>query len=142
MYQWQNLTLFLAAFGASAVLDQTSNNNLTSIIPAKYLPDRFRAAQDGEVMIQNFIIASVDFLIADSPHARDLVKEALGSELSPSLYSRLFKQLHAYVLFDYGWHDEMLMCSVVSSTISQRRRTSLMMGNSLRKTSSWCSSSR
>lgn len=95
MYQWQNLTLFLAAFGASATLDQYSNKDLLSIIPAKYLPDRFRAPQDGEEMVQNLIVASVDFLIADSPHAREIVKEALGSELSPKLYSFLFKQLHA-----------------------------------------------
>ena len=94
MYQWQNLTLFLAAFGTSATLEHSSEKSLLDIIPAKYLPDRFRAEQDGEGMIQTFIVNSVDFLIAESPHAREIVKEALGSELNPGLYSTLFRHLH------------------------------------------------
>ena len=95
MDQWQNLTLFLASFGAVSVLDQVNTGaTLANVIPIKYLPDRFRILQDGEAMIHNFIVSSVEFLISRNPRARDTVKEALGSELTPRLYPRLFKQLN------------------------------------------------
>ncbi|TDL29911.1 hypothetical protein BD410DRAFT_780416, partial [Rickenella mellea] len=94
LFQWQNLTLFLAAFGAAGASEDLNSHLLTSIIPANHLPDRFRVLQDGDEIIKNFITSAVDFLIADSVHARDCAKEALGAELSPRLYSRLFKRLN------------------------------------------------
>lgn len=95
MDQWQNLTLFLASFSAVSVLDQVNTcATLANVIPIKYLPDRFRVLQDREAMIHSFIKSSVEFLISRNPQARDTVKEALGSELTPRLYPRLFKQVN------------------------------------------------
>ena len=95
MDQWQNLTLFLASFGAVSVLEQAQTGiTLANRIPIHHLPDRFRVLHDGETYIQNFIQWSVEFLISNIPRARDTVKEALGSELNPRLYPRLFRSLN------------------------------------------------
>lgn len=94
LHQWQNLTLFLAAFGDACLSQDLDSSALTSIIPASCLPDRFRILQDSEDIMKTYITSSVDFLVADSVNAREVAKEALGSELSSSMYPRLIRRLN------------------------------------------------
>ncbi|KAH8118768.1 hypothetical protein DFH11DRAFT_1839273 [Phellopilus nigrolimitatus] len=96
-YQWQNLTWFLASFGAVSITEEPGNNSLVNSMPAQFVPDRFRAPQDGRLMLNDFMSSTVESLLAELAIARDTAKEALGSELNPRLYDRLFKQLNEVV---------------------------------------------
>ena len=97
LWQWQNLTLFLAAFGAACSSDHIDLCGLTEIIPGNYLADRFRTLHDVDEVVKRFIISTVDLLIAENIPSRECAKEALGNELNPRLYSILFRRLNEYV---------------------------------------------
>ena len=94
--QWRNLTLFLAAFGGACVNDGQEVGSLTTIVPTKYLPDEMRVAQDPSLMVEKFVMDLTDLLVVDSMQVREVAREALGSELSPRLYSRLVRHLDEY----------------------------------------------
>lgn len=79
-------------------MEQYTGKTLTTTLPISEIPDRFRIPQDSVRMLQEFMAATVEFLISELPVARDAAKEALGSELNPRLYARLFKQLNEYAL--------------------------------------------
>lgn len=83
----------MASFGAVSVMEDLTSD-LVKMFPTHELPDRVRISQDGNFMLQDFIASTVEFLVSEVPLARDTAKEALGSELSPRLFSRLFKQLY------------------------------------------------
>ena len=63
------------------------------VLSIEDLPDRFRIPQDGEMMMQDFLTSTVECLVSEYAIARDTAKEALGSELNPRMYGRLFKHL-------------------------------------------------
>jgi hypothetical protein len=56
-----------------------------------------RVPQDSKALVGTFVTDLTDLLIADSMPVREVAREALGSELSPRLYSRLVKHLDEYV---------------------------------------------
>ncbi|KAA1466679.1 hypothetical protein DENSPDRAFT_831556 [Dentipellis sp. KUC8613] len=91
--QWQNLTLFLAACGSACLEEEHNPTGLQSIIPSELLPDSMRVLKDPRDLINTFVTYLIDLLVSDSSMARDISKEALGSELSPRLYGKLFKHL-------------------------------------------------
>lgn len=95
--QWRNLTLFLAAFGGACVQDFHDPAALLTIIPAQYLPDEMRVLQNPMNMVSTFITDLTDLLIAESAQVREVARDALGSELSPRLYAKLFRHLDEYV---------------------------------------------
>ncbi|KAG6336483.1 hypothetical protein ID866_2597 [Astraeus odoratus] len=92
-YQWRNLTLFLAAYGGATVQEQHNPASLTTVIPAEYLPDEMRALRDPEELVNTFIVFLTNALVDENVRVRDVAREALGSELSPRLFSKLFKHL-------------------------------------------------
>ena len=92
-YQWQNLTLFMASYGAVSVSEDL-RQALQDRVPISELPDRLRVAHDGNFMLTDFLTTTVDTLLFDIPMARDTAKEALVTELHPKLFARLFKLLH------------------------------------------------
>ena len=83
----------MASFGAVSVMEDLTSE-LVKLFPTHELPDRVRIPQEGNLMIQEFIQSTVESLVWDVPLARDTAKEALGSELNPRLFNRLFKQLY------------------------------------------------
>ncbi|KAH0828799.1 hypothetical protein J3R83DRAFT_3247 [Lanmaoa asiatica] len=94
-FQWRNLALFLAAFGGATVHDEHDEHEpgaLTAVILAEFLPDEMRVLRDpGELNISiEFLTAA---LVDDTILVREVVREALGSELSPRPFARLFKHL-------------------------------------------------
>ncbi|KAF8872759.1 hypothetical protein BD779DRAFT_1679537 [Infundibulicybe gibba] len=93
IYQWQNLTLFLAALGGACVQDGQDLTPLTEVIPENYIPDKMRVLQDPTPLVGNFIFDLTNFLMAPETQYRDTAREALGAELSPRLYSKLLKHL-------------------------------------------------
>ncbi|THH13571.1 hypothetical protein EW146_g6666 [Bondarzewia mesenterica] len=92
-HQWQNLTLFLAACGSACLVEQHEPDALQALIPAHLLPDSMRVLKDPRDLVGTFVTYLIDLLVSDSVMAREISKEALGSELSPRLYTKLFKHL-------------------------------------------------
>lgn len=92
-FQWQNLTLFLAAFGGACVQEEQDTESLTSIIPPQFLPDEMRVPKSPSALIGIFVANLSDLLVTEDVQLRDAAKDALGTELSPRLYSRLLKHL-------------------------------------------------
>jgi neurofibromin 1 len=91
-FQWQNLALFLAALGGVCIQeDQEDLNNLTSVIPAQYLPDEMRVLQNPVVLMQHFVTDLTNFVVAEDRQVREIARDALGAELSPGIYSPLIK---------------------------------------------------
>ena len=71
---------------------------LQKIISPSLLPDSMRVLKDPRDLVGTFVVYLIDLLLSDSVMAREISKEALGSELSPRLYAKLFKHLDEYVL--------------------------------------------
>ncbi|KAL4081516.1 hypothetical protein V8B97DRAFT_1923406 [Scleroderma yunnanense] len=92
-YQWKNLTLFLAAFGGATVQEVHNPSALTVVVPAEYLPDEMRALRDPEELVNTFIEFLTAALVDENVRVREVAREAIGLELSPRLFSKLFKHL-------------------------------------------------
>jgi neurofibromin 1 len=95
--QWKNLTLFLATFGGVCVQEDYDPSALTSVIPPQHLPDELHV-QDPMAMVSTFINDLTDLLIAESTQVREVARDALGNELSPRLYGKLFRHLEELVI--------------------------------------------
>ncbi|KAI0329579.1 hypothetical protein GY45DRAFT_1324865 [Cubamyces sp. BRFM 1775] len=91
--QWQNLTLFLSAFGAACTREPHDPSALTKIIPPMIIPDGCRVLRDPSELLTNFLTDIVNMLVHDSLQVRDIAREALSNEASPRLYGRIIKQL-------------------------------------------------
>ena len=66
---------------------------LISVVPAEYLPDEMRALREPEDLVNTFIEFLTAALVDGNVHVREVAREALGSELSPRLFSKLFRHL-------------------------------------------------
>lgn len=91
--QWRNLTLFLAAASGVCFQEDYDPQALHKLIPIQILPDEMRTMKNPKMLVERFIKELTDFLISDSTNIRETAREALGTELSPSLYGVLFKHL-------------------------------------------------
>jgi len=83
----------LAAFGGATVQDEHEPGALTAVIPAEFLPDEMRVLRDPGELVNVFIEFLTAALVDDDIRVREVAREALGSELSPRLFARLFKHL-------------------------------------------------
>jgi neurofibromin 1 len=85
--------LCLAAFGSTVSRGTHDPRGLTYIIPSKFLPDQMCTLKDPNMLL-NFLLAYlIDSLVSEDLFIREVAKEALGTELSPRLFSRVFKYL-------------------------------------------------
>ncbi|KAG2042146.1 hypothetical protein BDR03DRAFT_978842 [Suillus americanus] len=92
-FQWRNLTLFLAAFGGVTVQEKYDHGALTVAISPEFLLDDMRSLRDPADLVAIFIEFLTGALIDDVVRVREVAREALGSELSPRLFSKLFRHL-------------------------------------------------
>jgi hypothetical protein len=83
----------LAAYSGACALDEQAVPSLTSAVPAQYLPDQMRGLQHPASLASTFISYLTNLLVSDTVEIRDVSRDALGYELSSSLYSRLLKHL-------------------------------------------------
>ncbi|CAK5277391.1 unnamed protein product [Mycena citricolor] len=90
-FAYENLTLLLASLGGACVQDGVDYSFLTSVVPAKYLPDQMRDLQNMEPLVVKFVMAMTDQLVIEDSHLRENARNALGAELSPRLYLRLMR---------------------------------------------------
>jgi hypothetical protein len=67
--------------------------SLTTVIPLQSLPDEMRVMQNPVVLVGTFITSLTNLLVMSDTQIRDVARDALGSELSPRLYSKLLKHL-------------------------------------------------
>ncbi|GBE80125.1 hypothetical protein SCP_0213280 [Sparassis crispa] len=91
--QWQNLTLFMTAFGSACIRDGHDPSALTTTIPSYYLPDQMRVLRDPADLLSSFLTVLIDLLISDTVQHREVAREALSTEVHPRLYTRVFKEL-------------------------------------------------
>lgn len=87
---WQNYTGFLAALGGCC---------LTSDIPEnKGDPRRVSTSSEPATLVEAFMAEMVNLVISDNVFIREGVKEILGADLSPTLYSILFQYLEQQMI--------------------------------------------
>ncbi|KAF8635007.1 hypothetical protein AX15_000591 [Amanita polypyramis BW_CC] len=92
-FQWQNLTLFLAALSGSNTGELIGRAKLTAFIPRLYMPDSIRVMDDPVPLIDAFLSDLTDLLVAPDAQVRDTARDALGAELGPKLYGKVLKYL-------------------------------------------------
>ncbi|PFH50162.1 hypothetical protein AMATHDRAFT_80979 [Amanita thiersii Skay4041] len=92
-FQWQNLTLFLCAFGGGNTTESNDYTKLISKIPRRHLPDNIRVFDDYVPLIDGFLSDLTDLLVIPDMQIRDIAREALGAELGPKLYVKLLRFL-------------------------------------------------
>lgn len=68
---------------------------MATVVAHKFLPDRIRVVQDPLPLVEDFINSLMTLLVTGDTQTRDVVREALGSELSPRLYGKLIKNLES-----------------------------------------------
>ncbi|KAH8826519.1 hypothetical protein DL96DRAFT_1529897 [Flagelloscypha sp. PMI_526] len=99
-FQWQHLTLFLAALcgplvdvesGQDSV--QKLSQELAQIVPKQELPDHLRVLVDPSTLVHRFIADLTDLLLAEDVQLREIARDAMGGELSPRWYGRLLEYL-------------------------------------------------
>jgi hypothetical protein len=95
--QWQNLTLFLAAISGVCLLEGVDFSFLPKSMPAGVLPDKLRAVPNPSQLVYTLINDLVRMLTSEDAQIRDTARDALGTELSPTLYNRLLKRIERYM---------------------------------------------
>ncbi|KAI9476341.1 MAG: hypothetical protein EXX96DRAFT_507481 [Benjaminiella poitrasii] len=102
--EWQNYTGFLAALGGSRLAADTAENessndakwpkgNHGDTNSSNLITNRIASPSRPNSMIDKFIIEMVDLLTSENVMVREGAKDTLGGDLSPSLYSILFRYL-------------------------------------------------
>lgn len=66
---------------------------LTAVVPPENLPDEMRVLRDPDDLVNTFIEFLTAALVDENIRVRDVAREAVGSELSPRLFPKLFKHL-------------------------------------------------
>lgn len=84
---WHNYTGFLASLGGCCLA--SDNQQMTDD------PRRSLTPSEPAVMVDKFISEMVNLLVSENVVMREAVKETLGTDLSPALYSILFRHLEA-----------------------------------------------
>lgn len=100
--EWQNYTGFLAALGGCCLTSSSVPNTPTGLkgrtgsVQMEHAPRRI-SHPDSNNMVDKFVQEMVELLISENVLVREVVKETLGADLSPSLYPNLFRQLEVIV---------------------------------------------
>jgi neurofibromin 1 len=102
--QWQHFTGFLAALaGASLPSNVPPRTNASGENFRRSSVNETKAAQGN---VERYMLDMVQLLVNEQAFVRDVVKQTLGSELSPALYPVLFKQLIYVVSRFFDSHGE------------------------------------
>ncbi|KAF9540942.1 Ras GTPase activating protein ira2 [Mortierella hygrophila] len=102
--EWQHFTGFLAALaGASLPSNAAPRTNASGENFRRSSVNETKAAQGN---VERYMLDMVQLLVNEQVFVRDVVKQTLGSELSPALYPVLFKQLIYVVSRFFDSHGE------------------------------------
>jgi hypothetical protein len=92
---------------------------IDKLVDTRDLPARIKhTTRTPQAIIKQFISQAVDMLVADSVVTRDVIKEALGSELHPLLYPLLFAQLNTFVVPFGSYYSYAILINYVFSHIT------------------------
>ena len=90
--EWHNYTGFLSALGGVCVFaSQSSAAGRNGFLAQQSAESNYQA------LVEKFLSEMVDLLVCDSVYVREIVKETLGADLSPRLYTILFQYLETIV---------------------------------------------
>ncbi|KAF8943228.1 Ras GTPase activating protein ira2 [Haplosporangium gracile] len=102
--EWRHFTGFLAALaGASLPSNVAPRTNASGENFRRSSVNETKAAQGN---VERYMLDMVQLLVNEQVFVRDVVKQTLGSELSPALYPVLFKQLIYVVSRFFDSHGE------------------------------------
>ncbi|KAG0019213.1 Ras GTPase activating protein ira2 [Podila clonocystis] len=106
--EWQNFTGFLAALAGTSL---PSNSTPRTNPPGEnFRRSSANETKQAQANVERYMLDMVQLLVNEQVFVRDVVKQTLGSELSPSLYPVLFKQL-IYVVSRFFDPQGEAMCS-------------------------------
>ncbi|KAI1294478.1 Ras GTPase activating protein ira2 [Mortierella claussenii] len=115
--EWQNFTGFLAALaGASLPSNVAPRTNASGENFRRSSVNETKAAQTS---VERYMLDMVQLLVNEQAFVRDVVKQTLGSELSPALYPVLFKQLIYVVSRFFDGHGEPLCTDQYTMFVDQ-----------------------
>ncbi|KAG8732817.1 Ras GTPase activating protein ira2 [Ceratobasidium sp. 423] len=89
LMEWQNLTMFLATWGGSCVCNETRYPAFRDLVQSDDIPKRMLWPASASKKVEEFIVRMVELLMSTHLFCRETVKDALGQELHPRLYSML-----------------------------------------------------
>ncbi|CAE6451306.1 unnamed protein product [Rhizoctonia solani] len=92
LMEWQNLTMFLATWGGSCVCNETRYPAFRDLVQSEDVPKRMLWPVSASKKVEEFIFRMVDLLRSTHLFCRETVKDALGQELHPRLYSMLMSR--------------------------------------------------
>ncbi|KAF7721136.1 Ras GTPase activating protein ira2, partial [Apophysomyces ossiformis] len=106
--EWQNYTGFLAALGGCCLTADIENMDIRRYRSSDHISPTHRAPSPNEpsVMVDRFMKEMVDLLVSDNVFIREAVKDTLGSDLSPALYSILFRHLEDFMCKCFDANEE------------------------------------
>ena len=90
--EWQNLTMFLATWGGSCVCNESRYPAFRDLVQLDDIPKRMLWPVSASKKVEEFIARMVDLLGSTHLFCRETVKDALGQELHPRLYSMLLQR--------------------------------------------------
>lgn len=128
--EWQNYAGFLAALGGICLMADvgpstpTSPSGTRSAFGDNMPVRRVSAPSESSAMVNRFVVDMVDLLLCDNIMIREWVKEILGTDLSPALYSVLFRYMET-VLSKYFGPDGDPICSA-SNTLFVEQAISVL----------------
>ncbi|KAG1458627.1 hypothetical protein G6F46_006647 [Rhizopus delemar] len=128
--EWQNYAGFLAALGGICLMADAGHTAPTSPSGTRAgFADgtalrRVSAPNESVAMVNRFVVDMVDLLLCDNIIIREWVKEILGTDLSPALYSMLFRYMET-VLAKYFGPDGDPICNA-SNTLFVEQAISVL----------------
>ncbi|KAF9111158.1 Ras GTPase activating protein ira2 [Mortierella sp. AM989] len=115
--EWAHFTGFLAALaGASLPSNAAPRTNVAGENFRRSSAQETKAAQAN---VEQYMLGLVQLLVNEQAFVRDVVKQTLGSELSPALYPVLFKQLIFVVSRFFDPHGEPLCTDQYTMFVDQ-----------------------
>ncbi|CAE6527674.1 unnamed protein product, partial [Rhizoctonia solani] len=121
LMEWQNLTMFLATWGGSCVCNETRYPAFRDLVQSEDIPKRMLWPPSASKKVEEFIVRMVDLLKSTHLFCRETVKDALGQELHPRLYSSLMSRFLTSakdkLAREYPWGPDLCQCVEQAITV-------------------------
>ncbi|KAG9100039.1 Ras GTPase activating protein ira2, partial [Ceratobasidium sp. 370] len=120
LMEWQNLTMFLATWGGCCVCNESRYPAFRDLVQLDDIPKRMLWPTSANKKVEEFIVRMVDMLGSTHLFCRETVKEALGQELHPRLYSMLLNRFSELVKGrlqeDVSWDEA--ICKFIEQVVT------------------------
>ncbi|KAH7343309.1 hypothetical protein B0J17DRAFT_171910 [Rhizoctonia solani] len=121
LMEWQNLTMFLATWGGSCVCNESRYPAFRELVQSEDIPKRILWPPSASKKVEEFIHKMVDLLRSTHLFCRETVKDALGQELHPRLYSILMNKFITSakdkIAREVPWGAELSQCVEQAVTV-------------------------